>query len=93
MKEDYVNEELYYMRQNDLNDENKIGLDEEEGEKSTQTVNEDVIHSNINEKETETNRDTLEEVIYEFPNDTYQVVMEDYENEELDDSKHNYLIE
>ena len=52
-----------------------------------------MIHSNINEKETETNRDTLEEVIYEFPNDTYQVVMEDYENEELDDSKHNYLIE
>ena len=91
--EDYVNEEFDYMNQNDLNHRNNIDLDEEEGEKSTQTVNEDVIHSNINEKETETNRDTLEEVIYEFPNDTYQVVMEDYENEELDDSKHNYLIE
>ena len=31
MKEDYVNEELYYMRQNDLNDENKIVIDKEEG--------------------------------------------------------------
>ena len=36
---DYINEELDYMNQNDLNHKNNIDLDEEEGEKSTYTVN------------------------------------------------------
>ena len=41
----------------------KIGLDEEEVEKATDNVNEYVIHTNMNENDTETNQDTLEEVI------------------------------
>ena len=35
----------------------------------------------------------MEGVIYEFTDDTYQVVMEDCVNEELDDIKLNGLIE
>ena len=63
MIEDYVNDELDDMNQNDLSDKNKIGLDGEEVEKATDNVNEYVIHTNMNENDTETNQDTLEEVI------------------------------
>ena len=52
----YVNEELDNKNQNNLNQENKIGIDEEEGEKLTEAENEDVIHRNMKENETETNR-------------------------------------
>ena len=37
--EDDVNKELDYMNQNDLNDENKIGLEEEDEEIPTENVN------------------------------------------------------
>ena len=36
------------MKQNDVNEKNKIVIYEEEGEKSTDTVNEYEIHSNMN---------------------------------------------
>ena len=81
MMEDYINEELDDMNQMFLYDKNKIGLDEEEGEKPTGTVNEDVIHSNMNENGTESHRNTLEEVIDECPYDTSPVVIEDCVNE------------
>ena len=81
MMEDYINEELDDMNQMFLYDKNKIGLDEEEGEKPTGTVNEDVIHSNMNENGTESHHNTLEEVIDECPYDTSPVVIEDCVNE------------
>ena len=39
-----------------------------------------MVHRNMNKNETETTRDTLEEVIYELPDDTYPVVMKDFVN-------------
>ena len=93
MMEDYINKELDDMNQNHLNEKNKIGLDEEEGEKTAETINEDVIHRNMNKNGTETNRDTLEEIIYECSDDTPPVVMEGYVNEDLDDGNQNDFIE
>ena len=108
MTEDYVNYELDDMNQNDLNEKNcelddmnqndlnggnKRGLDKEEGEKSTDTVNEYLIHSNMNENETETKQYNLVEVIYECPDDTSPVLMEYCVNEELGYSNKNDLIE
>ena len=40
----------------------------------------------MNENVTENNRDNLEEVNNDFPDDTSPVAMEDCVNEELDDS-------
>ena len=52
-----------------------------------------MIHSNRNENDTENNRDTLEEVIKELPDDTSPVVMDDCVNEGLYDSNQNYLVD
>ena len=92
MMEDYVKGELHDMNQNDLN-KNKIRHRLIIRGKNNYTVNEDVMHISMNENKTENNWDTLEEVIYECPYDTSSVVMEDYVNEELDNSNHNYLME
>ena len=43
--------------------EGGAGIDYEQGDKSTDTENEYVIHINMNENEIETNRDTLYKVI------------------------------
>ena len=47
----------------------------------------------MKENDTETNWDTLEEVIYEWPYDISLFVIEDCVNEKLGDSNKNYLIE
>ena len=47
----------------------------------------------MNVNETETNLHTLEEVIYEFPDDASPGVTEYGVNKELDYSNQNYLIE
>ena len=47
----------------------------------------------MNENETETNLDTLVEVINEFPDDTSPVVMVNCVNGELEDSNQNDFIE
>ena len=46
----------------------------------------------MNKNETETTRDTLEEVIYECPDDTSPYMMEDCVSEEHEDRNQNYLI-
>ena len=77
MMEDFLNEEIDDNIQNMLIKENKTGLDEEQGEKPTETENKDVIHSNINKNEIETNQDIIYGVIEEFPEDIYKATMED----------------
>ena len=57
---------------------------EKEGEKTTKTENEGLIHRDITEKKKENNQDTLNKEIEESPNDIPQVVMEECENYELD---------
>ena len=47
----------------------------------------------MKENDTETNWDTLEEVIYEWTYDISLFVIEDCVNEKLGDSNKNYLIE
>ena len=76
MTEDYVNGELDDMNKHVLNNENKIRLDEEEREKETKTITEDVIHSNVNENYTGPNWNNLKEVIYEYPDDISPVAMD-----------------
>ena len=51
------------------------------------------MHINMNENDTETNLYALEELIHECLDDTPPVVMDDSENEELEYSNQNYLIE
>ena len=46
-----------------------------------------MIHRDKNENETETNWDTLDRLIEEFPYITYPAIIEDSGNEELDDIK------
>ena len=53
----------------DLNELNEIVLDDEEGEETTETENESVIHRDITENEAETNQDTLNMVIRKFLDD------------------------
>ena len=90
--EDDVNEELDYMNQNDLNDENKMGLHKEEGKKSTENVNYDMMNRNMNENDTETNLYALEELLDELSDDTSSFVREDSVKEELEYNNQNYLI-
>ena len=63
MKEDCVNDELDNINHNNLNGQNKTGLDEEKGEVSTENKNEDMIHSDMNENKYETIWYTLDKVI------------------------------
>ena len=62
MMEVCINKELDYRNQNNMNEE-RTGLDDEDGDKSTETQNEYIIHMNIKVNETETNQDTLDKVI------------------------------
>ena len=48
---------------------------------------ENMIHRNINVNETETNKYNLDELIEKSPDDISPAMMQDYGNEELDDSK------
>ena len=45
----------------------------------------------MNKNETETNWDTLDKVIEEFPDEKSPDIMEDCGNKELDDSNQSYL--
>ena len=87
-----INDELDFMNQNDLNDENKLGLHKEDVEIPTENINQDVMHINMNENDTETNLYALEELIYELSDDTSPFVREDSVNEELEYNNQNYLI-
>ena len=60
--QDCGKEELGYINQHDLNEEDNTGLDEEEEEVSTQTENADIIHSGMNDNETDTNQYTLKQL-------------------------------
>ena len=84
MMEDFGNEELHYSNPNDFNEYNNTGLDEEYGEVSTDTENEDMIHIHMKNNEAENNRDAFNNVIEEFPDDTSPVMMDNCGNEELD---------
>ena len=59
----------------DMVEECKHILDVEEGDKSIDTENGDVVHSNINENESETTNYTSEYVIYKCLYEKYPVVM------------------
>ena len=52
-----------------------------------------MIHRNTNENQTDTDQDTLKEVIKYCPDDTYPDMMEDCVNEESDDRNQNDFIE
>ena len=54
--------------------------------------NEYVVHINMNEKETETTRDTLEELINECPDEKSPVVMEYCVNREHEKINQSNLI-
>ena len=56
------NKELDKSNKNTMNQGNKTGLDYEEGDKSTETENEDMINRDININKTVTNQDTLYKV-------------------------------
>ena len=58
------------------NEGKRIVLYLEQVEKRIDTENQYVIHSNMNENETETNRDTLEQVVDELPIGTSPVLMD-----------------
>ena len=75
MMEDCENEELDDRNQNNIN-EGKTIVDEE-GNKSTDTENEEMIHRDMNENETETNKDNLDKVIEYGLNVTSPAIMED----------------
>ena len=61
-----------------LIDECPDDLDGEEWEETTETENELVIHRAITENETETNRDTLNKVIKEFPDNLILPTCDDF---------------
>ena len=50
-----------------------------------------MIHRDMNENETETNRDAFEKVIQQWTDSTCPAMMEDCGNEELDDGNKNDL--
>ena len=62
-------------------------------EKTTENENEGLIHRYFTENEKETNQDTLNRFIEEFPDDTSPVVMEECVNYELDYENKNNAIE
>ena len=61
-----------------MNEVKEIGLDDEYREETTEIANKAVIHRDITESETETNQDTLNKVIEDFPDDTSRVNMEEF---------------
>ena len=70
-----------------------VCLDDEEGEESTETENEDMIHRDMNENETKTNWDILDKVIWEWPDSTSPDIIEYFVNEEPDDRNKNVMHE
>ena len=62
MTEDCGNEELDDRNKHTMNEGGGC-LDDEEGEESTETENEDMTHRDMNENETKTNWDILDKVI------------------------------
>ena len=67
-------------------------LDDEEGEESTETENEDMIHRDMNENETETNWGILDKVIQEWPDSTYPAMIEDCLNDKNLDDRNNHVM-
>ena len=84
-------EKIDDIKQNDLSEENKTGIEKEEGKVSTETENADIIHSNMNGNKTDTNQDTSDRVIEELQDDTSPDIIEDCGNGGLDDSKQKIL--
>ena len=72
---DCVNEEHEDSIINEFLEENDTELYDEVREISIETENEDAIHIDITENETETNMDTYKDVIDELPDDTSIAMM------------------
>ena len=90
--EDFVNDEHEDIIINDQIEENDTDTHYEVREISIETENEDAIHIDITENETETNMDTYKDVIDELPDDTSIAMMQYCVNNNLDDTNKKYWL-
>ena len=87
--EDSVNDEHQYSIRKYLAEENDTKVNDEVRKISIDTENEDVIHRDITDKETEKNMGDYKELIYECLDDTPTAMIEYGVNKNLDYTNKN----